>query len=125
MKLLTAKDLNLLREIFLMGEMSKFLAVGYDFSPFPGFPIKVVGIFPTLKVSHKVSGEGRTVITWWVQLFCDIFGNKRDAWCVILGYNPSGHGFVLRDLVLIKHFQVSHNCITECTLQAKFLLKLI
>ena len=28
MKLLTAKDLNLLREIFLMGEMSKFLAIG-------------------------------------------------------------------------------------------------
>ena len=28
MKLLTAKDLNLLRGIFLMGEMSKFLAVG-------------------------------------------------------------------------------------------------
>ena len=28
MKLLTVKDLNLLRGIFLMGEMSKFLAVG-------------------------------------------------------------------------------------------------
>ena len=28
MKLLTAKDLNLLRGIFLMGQMSKFLAVG-------------------------------------------------------------------------------------------------
>ena len=28
MKLLTAKDLNLLRGIFLMGEMSKSLAVG-------------------------------------------------------------------------------------------------
>ena len=28
MKLLTANDLNLLRGIFLMGEMSKFLAVG-------------------------------------------------------------------------------------------------
>ena len=28
MKLLTAKDLNLLRRIFVMGEMSKFLAVG-------------------------------------------------------------------------------------------------
>ena len=28
MKLLIAKDLNLLREIFLMGDMSKCLAVG-------------------------------------------------------------------------------------------------
>ena len=28
MKLLTAKDLNLLRGMFLIGEMSKFLAVG-------------------------------------------------------------------------------------------------
>ena len=27
MKLLIAKDLNLLREIFLIGEMSKFLAI--------------------------------------------------------------------------------------------------
>ena len=43
MKLLTPKDLNLLRGIFLMGEMSKFLAVGYDFSPSPRLPIKVQG----------------------------------------------------------------------------------
>ena len=41
MKLLTAKYLNLLREIFLMREMSKFLAVGWDCSPSPGLPIKV------------------------------------------------------------------------------------
>ena len=31
MKLLTAKDLNLLKGIFLRGEMSKFLAFGEDF----------------------------------------------------------------------------------------------
>ena len=43
MKFLRAKDLNLLREIFLMGEMSKFLAVGKDFFPSPGLPIKVQG----------------------------------------------------------------------------------
>ena len=43
MKLLIPKDLNLLRGIFLMGEMSNFLAVGYDFPPYPGFPIKVQG----------------------------------------------------------------------------------
>ena len=43
---------------------------------------------------------------------------------MILGDNPAGHGFVLRDLVLIELFQISHNCVTECTLQAKFLLKL-
>ena len=43
MKLLTAKDLYLLRGVFLMGEMSKFLAVGWDFLPCPGFPIKVQG----------------------------------------------------------------------------------
>ena len=41
MKLLTVKDLNLLRGIFLMGEMSKFLAVGEEFFPSTGFPIKV------------------------------------------------------------------------------------
>ena len=43
MKLLTGKALNLIKEIFMMGEMSKFLAAGYDFSPSPGLPIKVQG----------------------------------------------------------------------------------
>ena len=57
--------------------------------------------------------------------FCDIFGKKGDAWRIILGDNPAGHCFVLRDLVLIELFQISHNCVTECMLQAKFLLKLI
>ena len=32
---------------------------------------------------------------------------------------------LLRDLAVIELFQISHNCVTECTLQAKFLLKLI
>ena len=41
MKLLTAKDLNPLRGIFLMRQMSKSLAFGLDFSPSPGFPIKI------------------------------------------------------------------------------------
>ena len=41
MKLLTAKGLNLLRWIFLIGEMSKFVAAGWDFSPSPGLAIKV------------------------------------------------------------------------------------
>ena len=44
---------------------------------------------------------------------------------MILGDSPAGHGFVLRDLFLIELFQISHNCVTECTLHAKFLLKLI
>ena len=44
---------------------------------------------------------------------------------MILWDNPAWHGFVLKDLVLIELFQISHNCATEYTLQAKFLLKLI
>ena len=84
-----------------------------------------VGFFTIPRLSHKGSGEGGTVHTLWVQQFCDIFGKKRDVWRMILGDNPTGHGFVLRDLVLIELFQISHNCVTECTLQAKFLLKLI
>ena len=43
MRLLTAKDLNLQKEIFLIGEMSKFLAVGLDFSPSPVLPINFQG----------------------------------------------------------------------------------
>ena len=60
-----------------------------------------------------------------MQQFCDIFGKKGHAWHMILGDNPAEHDFVLRDLVLTELFQLSLNCVTECTLQAKFLLKLI
>ena len=42
-----------------------------------------------------------------------------------LGDNPAGHGFILTNLVLIELFQISHNCVTECMLQAKFLLKIV
>ena len=44
---------------------------------------------------------------------------------MILRDNPTGHGFVLRDLVLLELFQISHNCVPECMLQAKCLLKAI
>ena len=44
---------------------------------------------------------------------------------MILGDNPTGHGFVLSDLVLTELLQISNNCVTECMLQAKFLLKFI
>ena len=60
-----------------------------------------------------------------MQQFCDIFGKKGDARHMILGDNPAGHGFVLRDLILIELFQISHNFVTEFTLQARFLLKII
>ena len=72
--------------------------------------------------SHKGSGEIGTVHTWWVKQFCDIFVKKGDTWHVILGDN---HCFILRDLVLIELFQLSHNCVTECMLQAKCLVKLV
>ena len=81
-----------------------------------------LGFSPIPRVFHKGSGERGTVHTWWVQQFFDIFVKKGDTWHVILGDN---HCFILRDLVLIELFQISHNCVTECTLQAKFLLKLI
>ena len=74
------------------------------------------------RVFHKGSGERGTVHTWWVQQFFDIFVKKGDTWHVILGDN---HCFILRDLVLIELFQISQNCVTECTLQAKFLAKLV
>ena len=84
-KLLIANDLNLLREILLIG----------DFCYWVGFP-------PIPWVSHEGSGEGGgTVDTWWVQQFFDILVKKGDTWRMILGDNPAGHCFVLRDLVLI------------------------
>ena len=39
-----------------------------------------------------------------MQELCDIFGKKGNASRKILGNNPAGHGFVLRDLVLIGAF---------------------
>ena len=42
---------------------------------------------------------------------------------MILGDNPVRHCFVLRDLILIEFFQISHNCVTECMLQAKIFVK--
>ena len=44
---------------------------------------------------------------------------------MILGDNLAGHCLVLRNLVLIELFHISHYCVTECMLQAKFLLKLV
>ena len=81
MKLLIAKDLNLLRGIFRIGKMSNFLAVGQGFPSSPGFPI-------------KVESKGVTVHTWWVQHFFDIFGKKGDIWHMILGNKPAGHSCV-------------------------------
>ena len=84
-----------------------------------------IGFLPIPRVLHKGSGDGGTVHTWWVQHFFNILGKKGDTWHMILGYNPAGNCFVLRDLTLIKFFQISHNCVTESMMQAKFLLKLV
>ena len=43
MTFLITEDVNLLKGIFLVGEISKFLAIGWDFPPSPGFPINVYG----------------------------------------------------------------------------------
>ena len=79
-----------------------------------------VRFFTIPRDTYKGAGKGGTVYTWWVQQFCDIFGKKGDAWHMILGDNPAGHDFVLRDSVLIELFQIRHNCITKCTLQSNF-----
>ena len=46
-----------------MGEMSKFLAVGWDFAPSPGFSI-------------KIQGKRGAVHTWWMQQL--IFSVRRE-----------------------------------------------
>ena len=60
-------------------------------------------------LSHKGSGEGGAVHTWWVQKFFDIFGKKGGIWRMILENNLTGYCFVLRDFVLIELFQISEN----------------
>ena len=84
-----------------------------------------VGFSPVPRVSHKGSGERGRVRTWWVHYFFDIFVKKEDTQHIILGDIPAGHCFVLKDLVLIELFQISHNCVTELMLQGKSLLKLV
>ena len=42
---------------------------------------------------------------------------------MILGHNPVGHCFVLRDLVLIQLFLISHTSLTEWMLQANVFVK--
>ena len=81
--------------------------MGRIFFPSPGFPTKVQG-----KGEQSTSGGCNNVLTFLVR--------REDVWHMILGDNPAGPGFVLRDLVLIELFQVSHNCVIEWTLQTKF-----
>ena len=116
----------LLENCYLMGkketfDSERFKSIKEDFSDggneqlfdcWAGFP-------PIPRVSHKGSGEGwGTVHTWRMQQPFDIFGKKGDqvsGRCIrymILGDNPAGHCFVLRDLVLIELVQRSHNCVT-------------
>ena len=76
-------------------------------------------------VSQKDSGETGTVHTWWVERLFGIFGNKGDIWRLVLKFNPAGHCFLLRALVLIELFQIIHNCGSELMLPAKVLLKLV
>ena len=78
------EDKNLLRAIFLVGEMSKFLAFGWVFRPIP-------------RVSHKVLGEERKSTNkteggehFWLE---------RGYMCIILADNSAGHCFILKDLV--------------------------
>ena len=65
-------------------------------------------------VSLKGSGKRGTVHTWRVQQFFEVFGKKGDTSHMTLEYNLDGHCFVLlRDLVLIELYQISHKCVTE------------
>ena len=55
------------------------------------------------------SGEGERVPTWLIQQSNikgeEIFGKKEDTWGIILGNNPAGHCFVLKDLVPLSFFK--------------------
>ena len=70
-------------------------------------------------------GKGEQSTPGGCNNFVTFLVRKENAWHMILGNDPAGHGFALRDLALIELFQISHNCVTECMLQAKFLLKII
>ena len=57
---------------------------------------------PIFRVSQKGSGKRGTVHTWWGQQNNigggDILGTKENTWGIILGDNPSGYCFILRNL---------------------------
>ena len=75
MTFLILEDVNLLRGIFLVGKMSRFLAAGW--------------VFP-----HSQGFKGG-----------DIFRKKADTWCIIRGDNLPKHCSVLRDLVPTRFFK--------------------
>ena len=107
--------LNLLRGIFLVMEMGKFSAVGWD--------------FPTIsKVFHKGLGEEGTVHTWWMQQ-SNIKGGDVSVKTEIPGYNSRSSScwtlFCIKRLRSIKLFQTSHDCVTENAKMVKFPKKLL
>ena len=91
MTVLIGENVNVLRGIFLVGKMSKYLAVEWD-SP------------SILRVFQKESGEkgnspnqvGATKQHQWRGQFWSKGGYRG----IILGDNTAEHCFVLRDLVL-------------------------
>ena len=64
MTLLVTKDTILIKVNFLVGEMSKFLAIGWDSAPVPRFLIKVQGNgvqFATGEGNKARSTEGKSL----------------------------------------------------------------
>ena len=56
----------------------------------------------------------------------NFFGKKGDTWGIILGENPTGHCFALRDLGPTSFFEIRHDCVTEnARRRYKFLAKFI
>ena len=106
MKLLTAKDLNLLRGFFWWGKWVTFWILGRIFPHPQGYPWRFRG-----KGNQSIPGGCNNFVTFLVSREMPSIW----FWKIIL----------LRDLAVIELFQISHNCVTECTLQAKFLLRFI
>ena len=68
------------------GEMSKYLAVGWDFSP-------------THRVSHKDLGEGGQSTPGGDHKATSKEGTEGEYRSIIMGDNPAAHSFVLWNLV--------------------------
>ena len=90
MTLSIAENANLLRVVFLVGEISKVLAVGWDSHPSPEFPIKVQGKEGQSRPGggkKAASREGTFLLRRGIHLG------------IILEYSPPGHCFVSLDSV--------------------------
>ena len=112
MILLIGEDVTLFREIFLVGEMSKVLAVGWNSLLIPRFCYKGLGGGGNSIPDGGKKKEGTFLVRRRMQV-----GYRY----IILIDNPAGHCFILKDLAPRSFSNKLRLCYWKCTRQTKII----